>query len=93
VGASAPLGNGLVRASVGRANLSGGTTATQTADADDATLVAVGYVYNLSKRTALYTTASRINNKGAQKFAVGTTPAIAGGQKSTGFEAGLRHSF
>jgi len=93
VGASAPLGNGLVRASVGRANLSGGTTATQTADADDATLVAVGYVYNLSKRTALYTTASRINNKGAQKFAVGTTPAIAAGQKSTGFEAGLRHSF
>ena len=94
VGATAPVGPGVVRLSFGRADLSGGTTATRTADADDASLIALGYVHNLSKRTALYGTYSRIANKGAQTFAVGsTTPALAGGQKSQGIEAGLRHSF
>ncbi len=54
---------------------------------------ALGYVYNLSKRTAMYTTVSRLNNKN------GTTLAIAGGRpisasgKSTGAEVGLRHLF
>jgi len=54
---------------------------------------ALGYVYNLSKRTALYSTVSRLNNKN------GTTLAIAGGNpisasgKSTGAEFGLRHFF
>ncbi len=94
LGATAPVGPGVIRASFGRADLSGGTTATRTADADDASLIAVGYVYNLSKRTALYGTYSRIANKGAQTFQVGsTTPALASGQKSQGIEAGLRHSF
>jgi predicted porin len=94
LGATVPVGAGLIRASFGRADLSGGTTATATADADDATLVAAGYVHNLSKRTALYGTYSQITNKGAQKFALGTTtPALAAGQKSKAFELGLRHSF
>jgi predicted porin len=94
IGATVPVGSGLLRASVARANLSGGTTATATADADDATLVALGYTHSLSKRTALYTTVASINNKGAQRFSVGTTtPALAAGQKSSGLELGLRHSF
>lgn len=94
VGATVPVGPGVFRASFGRADLSGGTTATRTADADDATLVAVGYVHNLSKRTALYGTYSRITNKGAQRFVLSSTPALtADGQKSQGIEAGLRHSF
>lgn len=94
LGATAPVGPGMIRLSFGRADLSGGTTATRTADADDASLIAVGYVHNLSKRTALYGTYSRIANKGAQNFAVGsTTPALPNGQKSQGIEAGLRHSF
>ncbi len=94
LGASVPVGTGLIRASVERANLSGGAAGSATADDADATLVAIGYLHNLSKRTALYTTASRIANKGAQTFVTGTTvPGITGGQKSTGVEAGLRHSF
>ncbi|MBC7995292.1 MAG: porin [Rhizobacter sp.] len=94
IGATAPVGSGLIRASFGRADLSGGTGATRTADADDASLIAVGYVHNLSKRTALYGTYSRIANKGAQNFQVGaTTPTLPNGQKSQGIEAGLRHSF
>ncbi len=94
VGATAPVGPGVVRLSFGRADLSGGTTATRTADADDASLIALGYVHNLSKRTALYGTYSRITNKGAQNFQVGaTTPTLPNGQKSQGIEAGLRHMF
>lgn len=94
LGATAPVGPGLIRASFGRADLKGGTSATRTADADDANLIAVGYVHNLSKRTALYGTYSRIANKGAQNFQVGaTTPTLPNGQKSQGIEAGLRHSF
>jgi predicted porin len=60
----------------------------------DATQLGLGYVYNLSKRTALYATASRISNKGAAIFSVpgGSTGLKAGGT-SSGYEAGLRHSF
>ncbi|MEP6876337.1 MAG: porin [Burkholderiales bacterium] len=64
--------------------------------------IAVGYVYNLSKRTALYATASRLNNKNgtANSVAGGTSitaapvPSVAGGSaKSTGAEFGIRHFF
>ncbi|MBX3621743.1 MAG: porin [Rhizobacter sp.] len=93
LGLHVPVGAGVIRASYVRADVSGGTTA-GTRDADDASLIALGYVHNLSKRTALYGTYSQISNKGAQKFALGsTTPALAGGQKSKGLEVGVRHAF
>lgn len=93
VGATAPVGPGLVRVSYGRADLSGGTAAA-TRDADDASLIALGYVHNLSKRTALYGTYSQISNKGAQRFSVGsTTPSLPAGADSKGIEFGLRHAF
>lgn len=63
--------------------------------ANDATQMAVGYVHNLSKRTALFTNYSKVSNSGTGKqFAVGsgisvTTP----GGSSTGYEFGVRHSF
>jgi predicted porin len=58
---------------------------------------ALGYVYNLSKRTAVYSTVSRLSNKNATQLSVAsgtsqTAPPIAGG-KSTGAEFGLRHFF
>jgi predicted porin len=58
---------------------------------------ALGYVYNLSKRTAVYTNVSRLSNKGTAQLSVAggtaqTAPPIAGG-KSTGAEFGLRHFF
>ena len=94
IGAGVPIGSsGLFRASFEKANLSGGAAA-GTADADDATLIALGYVHNLSKRTAVYGTVSRINNKGNQTFVTSaTTPSVPAGGKSTGVEVGLRHSF
>ncbi|HEY0820914.1 MAG TPA: porin [Rhizobacter sp.] len=95
LGATVPVGSaGLIRASYGRADLSGGAAGSTTANDSDADLLAIGYVHNLSKRTALYGTYAQISNKGAQTFAVGsTTPALPGGKKSTGIEFGLRHSF
>jgi predicted porin len=60
---------------------------------------AIGYVYNLSKRTALYGTYAQISNDGNSRFSVGNLTNVtgngftAGGQKSTGYEFGLRHAF
>jgi predicted porin len=60
---------------------------------------AAGYVYNLSKRTALYTQVAWLKNKDGTAVQIGGDTGgllgagpIAGG-KSTGFEAGLRHFF
>lgn len=94
VGAVMPVGaTGQLKASVNRVDLGGRVGATAV-DANDATQLGLGYVHNLSRRTALYATVSRIDNKGAATFVVPGGPAgIAGGNRSTGYEAGLRHTF
>ena len=51
-------------------------------------------MYNASKRTALYATYAYIKNEGGAKYVVDSNPALLlGGGKSTGYEAGIRHSF
>lgn len=89
-----PVGpNGEVKASWHRVDQRG-RVGTTVIDANDATQLGLGYVHNLSKRTALYATYSRIDNKGAATFAVPGGPAgLVGGGNSSGFEAGVRHSF
>jgi predicted porin len=55
--------------------------------------IKVGYVYNLSKRTAVYSTVSRLSNKNGTSLAIpGGNPISAGG-KSTAAEFGVRHFF
>ncbi|MFG6488922.1 porin [Roseateles sp. BYS78W] len=87
----APLGQGQVQASYtdSKAN----TAADAISGVGDAKLFAVGYVYNLSKRTALYTTYAQIENNGLGRFVVAGAPAAANGQKSSGFDVGIRHNF
>lgn len=96
LGAVVPMGPGEIHASVVRSDLANSS--------DDATLTALGYVYNLSKRTAAYGTYAHVSNKGAARFSVsgGTTPGGVGnsspggptpGGKSTGVEFGIRHFF
>lgn len=87
VGVAAPLAGGTLKGSVIRANQSGAGT-----DANDATQMSVGYVYAMSKRTALYGTFSRINNRGAQTFGLGgaTPPA---GRDVRGLDFGINHTF
>ena len=91
LGVSVPVPGigGTVKASYTRAD---GQGTLETADAEQYVL---GYIYDLSKRTAVYTTVSVIENKGTANFSVG---GIAGftqpqGTKSQGVETGIRHSF
>jgi predicted porin len=93
IGAIVPIGLGQLKAAYTHANASGTDAAGANVDANDANQFAVGYVYNLSKRTAVYTTAAFVKNKGNAAFAVASAPTLVAGGKSTGVEAGLRHSF
>jgi predicted porin len=65
-------------------------------NANDADMWSLEYVYNVSKRTAIYTTYGEIKNKGTATFQVlagtPTDAALAGG-KSKGYNIGVRHSF
>lgn len=99
VGAVVPAGPGLIKLTYLRADQTGATAAIS---ANDAHLLGAGYVYNLSKRTVLYTHLSRVTNKGAATFTLPGGPAVSatvtaanyfGGQKSTGYEMGIRHDF
>ncbi len=90
VGATVPFGASTLKASYGKVT-SDGTDR-------DATQFAFGYQYDLSKRTAIYATYARLNNDGnaatGARFTVGQGPALqAGGQTSTGYNLGVRHSF
>ncbi len=53
---------------------------------------ALGYVHNLSKRTALYATYAHVTDSGGQSFALnGATTSVNG--SSSGYDFGLRHAF
>jgi len=96
IGATVPLGAGTLKASYVKST---GSSAGALVNQYDATQMAVGYVYDLSKRTAVYTHAARITNDGnavnGALFALpsGPTAGFARGQNSTGYEFGVRHSF
>jgi predicted porin len=93
LGGQVPLGRGLVRASYLSSNLSGRTAAGVSIDADDASQLALGYLHNLSNRTAMYANVVRVDNKGASAIAVDKNPTPAAGKDSVGVELGIRHSF
>jgi predicted porin len=92
VGATVPVGAGEIRAAYSmykRKDISN-------ADSDR---FALGYGYNLSKRTQVYATVARVDNDGAatRGLAVSSSslasPTIAAGRNVTGYEFGIRHSF
>lgn len=88
-----PVAGGEVKASWHKANLDGkvGATAVQ---ANDATQWGLGYVYNLSRRSVLYASYSRVSNEGAATFTVpGGASGLRAGGVSTGYELGMRHTF
>ena len=91
VGVVAPVGPGSIKASFVRSefeNFNGGGAADQ---------FAIGYEYNLSKRTAVYGNYARIDNKDGSSLGYSTGFGAAAGQitngKSTGIEFGVRHAF
>lgn len=87
-----PIGGNELKWMVARTNLEGRVGTTRI-DANDGRHIGLGYVHNLSKRTALYATVARVDNEGAANFVIAGGPAALAGRKSTGYEAGLRHSF
>ncbi|MDN8616445.1 porin [Variovorax ginsengisoli] len=103
LGFSIPVGASLIRASwseVRYNNLPVGVFASQ----PEADQFAIGYVYNLSKRSALYASASYLDNKNGAALAVGGAPGFytataPGGvgnavpNKSMGYDLGFRHIF
>lgn len=85
IGATAPLGSGELRAAYSTSESSGGAK-------PSTDKYAIGYVHNLSKRTALYGTFARVkNSNGATQALNGATTAANG--SSNGFDIGVRHSF
>jgi len=85
VGAHVPFGAGVFRVAYGKVKTTG--------VANDASQWTLGYVHNLSKRTALYTNYSQIDNKGAgTQYNVGSPVTTPGGE-SKGWEIGVRHTF
>lgn len=98
VGAAVPVGLGTVKVSYNSARISGPDTGISGLGPGSSHMLAGGYVYDLSKRTALYTTYSRISNDPRTQFTVGgqqNGPAMNGltGKTSSGYEIGIRHRF
>ena len=91
IGALVPYGVGTLKASYNQVR--GDTTAR------GAKMFSFGYQYDLSRRTSLYATYSSLNNDGDSStgaaFTVATTPGLTPtkGGNSSGYNAGVRHSF
>jgi GBP family porin len=65
----------------------------KTTKAQDATQMAIGYEYNVSKRTALYAQFSRIKNDNGAAYTVGNAGDVTGGSGDKGYAVGVRHTF
>ncbi|MEJ7685746.1 MAG: porin [Variovorax sp.] len=108
IGVTVPVGAGLIRASYSHVNYDFNVPFATTDD-PKANKFAIGYVHNLSKRTALYATVAHIRNKDGAGLTVGgpafystaraatpTAPAVANvftPKNSTGYDIGIRHAF
>ncbi|MGA0571008.1 porin [Variovorax sp. VNK109] len=86
VGGQVPVGAGEFRLAVSQYKVEVGATEPR------ARKLSLGYVHNLSKRTALYATFARVSNSGGATTALNASVTGAN-QSSTGYDFGLRHSF
>lgn len=113
VGFTVPVGVGLIRVAYERVNYKNDPAlsfaAAPSTDRDaSANKIAIGYVHNLSKRTALYATAAHIhirngeNNPAVMGATTGGAPtylSTGGGvsgyapRSATGYDFGIRHAF
>lgn len=89
LGASAPVGAGEVKLQYALYD--------QKAIDSKAHQISLGYVHNLSKRTALYGTVAYLKNKDASNLALPTkgltVDGPGAGENQTGVQLGIRHSF
>ena len=104
LGATVPVGPGLIRASYSEVRYNEGVAGLAGEDPRVRKL-ALGYVHNLSKRTALYATVARVNNRNDAAYTGSLSSAITTGygssgvgysgvpRSSTGYDFGIRHAF
>jgi len=93
---SAPFGQSELRAGYGHSKTEGvnglGVNVASHGDGT-ANSLSVEYIYNLSKRTALYAQAAQISNGADTGYRITTAAGTATDDKSRGVGFGLRHSF
>jgi predicted porin len=91
LGATVPMGKGAFKASYATTDRKLSATVERTA-----TQMVLGYTYDMSKRTTLYTHFSRVKNDAGLVYTAsigGPARAAGTGFTSTGYEFGVRHSF
>ena len=88
IGGLIPVGAGEVRIAFSQYK----TDVAGTANDPRSRKWALGYVHNLSKRTAVYTTYARVTNNAFANQALNGA-AVTAGSNSSGFDIGVRHSF
>lgn len=100
IGASVPVGPGEFKASYSVVRESGYYPSVDGyAGKPKANIFALGYVHNLSKRTALYATAAHISNSNGANLTTNNTDGDAGfaatgtPKGANGYDFGIRHSF
>ncbi|KTT14051.1 hypothetical protein NS331_24055 [Pseudacidovorax intermedius] len=115
LGVVVPVGAGQIKASYGNVKIKVAQNPLATLNnpfftysAPKADQLALGYVHNLSKRTALYATVAYIKNKNGANFSTGssdiTAPTVTSytttygagtyvPKSSVGYDFGIRHSF
>jgi predicted porin len=83
-----PVGQGQIKAVYTKSGGDAGASAK---------MYGLGYVYNLSKRTSVYTNYASIDNSGTSRYTASTaglnTAAFKAGETSKGYEFGVRHDF
>lgn len=97
IGAHIPVGVGLIRLSYAvlddRSDSALRNGDGSARDSNNARQWGLGYVHNLSKRTALYGSYARLTNSGQANYTVSGNRAPLPGQTSSGLELGVRHVF
>ncbi len=104
IGVTVPIGPGQIRASYSQVKYDfNRVPVLGVVNAPDpkSSKLALGYVHNLSKRTALYGTIARVSNKNGAGNTVGAGPsyvvafnrAALQPKSSMGYEFGIRHAF
>jgi len=89
IGGLVPVGPGEIRVAYSRFDVDFNTAGVPTPRSSK---WALGYVHNLSKRTAVYTSYAHVSNSsGAANALNGATTAV--NDSSSGLDIGLRHSF
>lgn len=85
VGTLVPVGSGVIKASYSRYSLMAGAEPTTGK-------WAIGYQYNLSKRSAVYATYAQLSNSGGATQALNGS-VVSPNHSSQGVDIGVRHSF